>query len=270
MRKSTDADLANCTLRVKLGTQLNFGATTLYFSGLVSTSQWFGIKRDRRNSHGQTEHEDRSDRKRRGGWILRRKTCGLWALLLAAIGIYGLMAYSVAQRTQEMGIRMALGADRDAIRKLVVWQGMRLTLVGVVAGIAPSFGLTRLLSTFLFGVSPGIPRSSYRRHSFSPRLRCSPCGCLPRAPPRSIPRKRCARSNADMAIVVRSAQPQLLLCSDISKSCRKVFDLAGRRCNSTRFLSHSPTSAKALTSLRQQMEVRFCKRAGTTACSACR
>ena len=57
---------------------------------------------------------------------------GAVALVLAAIGIYGLMAYSVAQRTQEMGIRMALGADRDTIRKLVVWQGMRLAFVGVV------------------------------------------------------------------------------------------------------------------------------------------
>jgi putative ABC transport system permease protein len=82
---------------------------------------------------------------------------GAVALLLAAIGIYGLMAYSVAQRTQEIGIRMALGADRDTIRKLVVWQGMRLALVGVVAGIASSFGLTRLLSTFLFGVKPWDP-----------------------------------------------------------------------------------------------------------------
>jgi putative ABC transport system permease protein len=82
---------------------------------------------------------------------------GAVALLLAAIGIYGLTAYSVAQRTQEIGIRMALGADRDTIRKLVVWQGMRLALVGVVAGIAASFGLTRLLSTFLFGVKPWDP-----------------------------------------------------------------------------------------------------------------
>jgi ABC-type antimicrobial peptide transport system permease subunit len=79
------------------------------------------------------------------------------ALLLAAIGVYGLMAYSVAQRTQEMAIRIALGADRSAIRKLVVWQGMRLALAGVVAGIAASFGLTRLLSTFLFGVKPWDP-----------------------------------------------------------------------------------------------------------------
>jgi putative ABC transport system permease protein len=82
---------------------------------------------------------------------------GAVALLLAAIGIYGLMAYSVAQRTQEMGIRMALGADRSVIRYFVVWQGMRLALVGIVAGIAASFGLTRLLSTFLFGVKPWDP-----------------------------------------------------------------------------------------------------------------
>jgi predicted permease len=79
---------------------------------------------------------------------------GAVAVLLAAIGIYALMAYSVAQRTKEMGIRMALGADRDAIRRLVVWHGMRLAIVGVIAGIAASFALTRLLSNFLFGVKP--------------------------------------------------------------------------------------------------------------------
>jgi putative ABC transport system permease protein len=82
---------------------------------------------------------------------------GAVALLLAAIGIYGLMAYSVAQRTQEMGIRMALGADRQAIRKMVVWHGMRLALIGVGAGIVASFGLTRLIASFLFSVKPWDP-----------------------------------------------------------------------------------------------------------------
>jgi predicted permease len=89
--------------------------------------------------------------------MLLLTTFGAVALLLAAIGIYGLMAYSVAQRTQEVGIRMALGADRDTIRKLVVWQGMKLAFVGVAAGIAASFGLSRLLSAFLFGVKPWDP-----------------------------------------------------------------------------------------------------------------
>jgi predicted permease len=82
---------------------------------------------------------------------------GAVALVLAAIGIYGLIAYSVEQRTQEMGIRMALGADPSAIRKLVVWQGVRLSLVGVAVGIAAAFGLTRLIATILFGVKPWDP-----------------------------------------------------------------------------------------------------------------
>jgi putative ABC transport system permease protein len=82
---------------------------------------------------------------------------GAVALLLAAIGIYALMAYSVAQRTQEIGIRMALGADRSAIRKLVVWQGMRLAIIGVAIGIAAAFGLTRFLSSFMFGVRSWDP-----------------------------------------------------------------------------------------------------------------
>jgi putative ABC transport system permease protein len=82
---------------------------------------------------------------------------GAVALVLAAIGIYGLMAYSVEQRTQEMGIRMALGADRGAIRKLVIWQGMKLTIVGVVIGVGASFWLTRLIASFLFGVQKWDP-----------------------------------------------------------------------------------------------------------------
>ena len=79
------------------------------------------------------------------------------ALVLAAIGIYGLMAYSVEQRTQEMGIRMALGADRSRIRSLVVWHGMRLAIIGVVIGIGAAFGLTRLIASFLFGVKTWDP-----------------------------------------------------------------------------------------------------------------
>ena len=68
------------------------------------------------------------------------------------------MAYSVQQRTQEMGIRMALGADRARIRNLVVWQGMRLAIIGaIVVGIGAAFALTRLIASFLFGVKPYDP-----------------------------------------------------------------------------------------------------------------
>jgi ABC-type antimicrobial peptide transport system permease subunit len=79
------------------------------------------------------------------------------ALLLAAIGVYGLMAYSVQQRTQEMGIRMALGAEPATVRKMVVVQGMRLALVGVVIGMAASLGLTRFIASILFGVQARDP-----------------------------------------------------------------------------------------------------------------
>ncbi len=94
---------------------------------------------------------------RQGFNMLLLTIFGVVALVLAAIGIYGLMAYSVEQRTQEMGIRMALGADRSAIRRLVVWQGMRLALVGVAVGLAAAFGLARLIATLLFGVKPWDP-----------------------------------------------------------------------------------------------------------------
>jgi ABC-type antimicrobial peptide transport system permease subunit len=77
---------------------------------------------------------------------------GCSALLLAAIGIYGLMAYSVHQRTQEIGIRRALGAEASAVRSMVVMQGMLLVLIGIILGIGAAFGLTRFLEKLLFGV----------------------------------------------------------------------------------------------------------------------
>jgi len=79
------------------------------------------------------------------------------ALVLAAIGIYGLMAYSVQQRRQEIGIRMALGASPERVRKMVVLQGMRLVLGGVAIGVAAALALSKYMASLVFGVKPRDP-----------------------------------------------------------------------------------------------------------------
>jgi putative ABC transport system permease protein len=79
------------------------------------------------------------------------------ALLLALIGIYGVTAYSVAQRTREIGIRIALGSPRGSVLGLILGQGMRLGVIGVTLGIAGAVLATRLLETMLYGVSGSDP-----------------------------------------------------------------------------------------------------------------
>jgi predicted permease len=82
---------------------------------------------------------------------------GFAALLLAAVGIYGLVAYSVAQRSREIAVRLALGAESRQMRNMVVIQGLRPVAIGVLCGVAAAFGLTRLLSSLLFQVQPRDP-----------------------------------------------------------------------------------------------------------------
>ena len=79
------------------------------------------------------------------------------ALLLAVVGIYGIVAHSVVRRTKELGIRQALGAQRSDVLKMAVGQGLKLVLIGVAIGVASAFVLTRVMTSLLFGVSATDP-----------------------------------------------------------------------------------------------------------------
>ena len=79
------------------------------------------------------------------------------ALIIAALGIYGVISYAVSQRTRELGIRIALGAQRERVVRLVIGQGLTLTLVGIAIGIVGAYALTRLITSLLFGVAPADP-----------------------------------------------------------------------------------------------------------------
>src|SRR3981189_2214604 len=81
------------------------------------------------------------------------------ALALAVVGIYGVMSYAITQRTNEIGIRVALGAQQRDVLWLILGQGLRLALVGGTLGITASFALTRYMSHLLFGISPRDPQT---------------------------------------------------------------------------------------------------------------
>jgi putative ABC transport system permease protein len=84
---------------------------------------------------------------------------GAAALFLAGIGVYGVLSFSISQRTQEMGVRIALGASRAAMLGLVVRQGALLALIGIIAGLAGAFGVTRVIRSLLYNVTPTDPLS---------------------------------------------------------------------------------------------------------------
>ncbi len=99
-----------------------------------------------------------------GGWLAERRFLlvlvalfAAAALALAAVGIYGVVSYSVTRRTQEIGIRMALGAQRAGVLRMILGEGARIALIGVVIGLAASLAVTRLLTTLLFNITPTDP-----------------------------------------------------------------------------------------------------------------
>ena len=86
-------------------------------------------------------------------------TFGVLALVLAVVGVYGVLSFSVSQRTQEFGVRMALGAEPTAVRRMMIGQGLRLAAIGVAIGVAGAFGVTRLIGSLLYDVTPTDPLS---------------------------------------------------------------------------------------------------------------
>jgi putative ABC transport system permease protein len=82
---------------------------------------------------------------------------GSMALFLGIVGLYGVIAYSVSQRRREIGIRMALGAGKAEVLRMVIRQGIKLALIGVAIGLGGALGLTRFLTGLLYGVEPGDP-----------------------------------------------------------------------------------------------------------------
>ena len=112
------------------------------------------------------------------------------ATLLAAVGLYGVLAYTVAQRTREIGVRMALGADAGAVRRMVLRQVAIMTVIGAVVGLAGAFALGRLAQSLLFRCKGPIRWCSCWPPSRSPSSRWPPALCRRGAPRPSI---RCGR-----------------------------------------------------------------------------
>ena len=90
---------------------------------------------------------------------MRRSRAGIIALVLAATGIYGVISYRTQLRTHEIGVRVALGTSRADVMRLVLMQGIQLTIIGLALGLALTFSLTRFIGSMLYGVSPTDSRT---------------------------------------------------------------------------------------------------------------
>ncbi|PYV89642.1 MAG: hypothetical protein DMG05_13150 [Acidobacteria bacterium] len=133
--------------------------TTDPLSGAAAVrSQVWAVDKDQPvyNIKTMEQYLSESVKPRRFNVLLLSLLAGI-AVLLAAVGIYGVLGYTVTQRTHEIGIRMALGGEARDVLKLVVGQGMVLTLIGVGIGLAGAFALTRVLSSLLYGVTATDP-----------------------------------------------------------------------------------------------------------------
>ena len=106
---------------------------------------------------------------------------GIVALILGLVGVYGVISYAVSQRSRELGMRMALGAQPGQVKGMVLRQGFALAGVGVVLGLGLAFGITRLMSSLLVGVSPADPLT-YTSVAVRPSGRCSSGQLHPRQP----------------------------------------------------------------------------------------
>jgi putative ABC transport system permease protein len=133
----------------------------LGFSLPVQKAIW-SLEKDRALSHVKTMNQLLSESVAQPRlYVFLLSAFAFIALALAMVGVYGVMSYSVAQRTREIGIRQALGASERDVLRLVVGQGMRLILAGVIAGLAAAFALTRVMASLLFGIEASDPATFF-------------------------------------------------------------------------------------------------------------
>ncbi len=132
------------------------------------------------------------------------------AFVLAVVGIYGVVAWNVTQRTQEMGIRQALGANRQDVLRLVIGQGMRIVLLGLVIGLAGSLPVTRTMKSMLFEISAFDGWTFTVVSILLAGVALRPAWCLPAAPPGSVRWPPCAQSEHTGGGVIDTAKDDLL------------------------------------------------------------